>query len=121
MPGQRLLEWLQKRQPGRGPVRWYERGVDGSECDWGRVIAYEPPERVVLNWQISAAWRYDSSIDSEVDVRFVEESESRTRVDLEHRGLAEAYGDRAEQMHAIFDSPEGWGDILDRYAKAVGS
>jgi uncharacterized protein YndB with AHSA1/START domain len=98
--------------------RWYERGVDGSECEWGRVIAYEPPERVVLAWQISAEWRYDADIESEVEVRFVAESETRTRVELEHRGL-EAYGDQAQHMQAIFDSPQGWGRLLEAFARAA--
>lgn len=102
----------------RAGGRWYERGVDGSECDWGRVIAYEPPARLVLNWQISADWRYDPAINTEVEVRFVAEDETRTRVELEHRGL-EAYGENAEQLYAIFDSPDGWTDILDRFAKSV--
>jgi uncharacterized protein YndB with AHSA1/START domain len=74
----------------------------------------------VLNWQISADWRYDPDLDTEIEVRFVAEGEARTRVELEHRGL-EAYGEQAEQMHAIFASPDGWGDILDRYSKTAGN
>ena len=100
--------------------RWYERGVDGSECDWGRVIAYEAPARLVLNWQIGADWRYDPTITSEVEVRFIAEAETRTRVELEHRNLVEAYGEKAEQIYGIFDSREGWGGILDRYGRAAG-
>jgi len=102
----------------RAGGRWFERGVDGSECEWGRVVAYEPPQRLVLNWQIGADWRHDPAIDTEVEVRFVAEGEGRTRVELEHRGLA-AYGEQAEQMRAIFDSPDGWGEILGRYADAA--
>lgn len=105
----------------RAGGRWFERGVDGSECDWGRVVAYEPPARLVLNWQISAGWRHDATINTELEIRFIAEGEARTRVELEHRGLVAAYGDEAEQIQAIFDSPDGWGDILDRYAKAAGS
>lgn len=105
----------------RAGGRWFERGVDGSERDWGRVIAYEPPARLVLNWQISADWRYDSEINTEVDVRFIAEGETRTRVELEHRGLLEAYGDMAEQIHATFDSPGGWTDILNHYANVAGA
>jgi uncharacterized protein YndB with AHSA1/START domain len=101
--------------------RWFERDVDGSECDWGRVIAYEPPARLVLNWQIGADWRHDPAINTEVEVRFVAEAEGLTRVELEHRGLLEAYGDSAEQLYSIFDSPDGWTDILDRYGKAAGA
>jgi uncharacterized protein YndB with AHSA1/START domain len=101
--------------------RWFERGVDGSDCDWGRVVAYEPPDRVVLNWRISADWRHDPQINTEVEVRFIAESNERTRVELEHRGLREAYGEQAEQMQAIFDSPAGWADILGRYGRQVAA
>jgi uncharacterized protein YndB with AHSA1/START domain len=101
--------------------RWYERGVDGSECEWGQVITYDAPERLVLDWQIGADWRYDPDVHSEVEVRFIADGETRTRVELEHRGLAKAFGDRAEQMHAIFDSADGWGDILGRYRQAASS
>ena len=85
------------------------------------LIAYEAPARLVLNWQIGADWRYDPTITSEVEVRFVAEAETRTRVELEHRNLAEAYGEKAEQIYGTFDSPEGWGGILDRYGRAAGS
>lgn len=102
----------------RAGGRWYERGVDGSECDWGRVVAYEPPERLVLSWQISAEWRFDPQLDTEVEVRFVAEGDGRTRVELEHRGL-ESYGDQAQRMSEIFGSPQGWGTILEGYARAA--
>jgi uncharacterized protein YndB with AHSA1/START domain len=105
----------------RAGGRWYERGVDGSECDWGRVVAYEPPRRLLLTWQISADWRHDPDVNTEVEVRFIAESASRTRVELEHRGLLEAYGDRAEELYAILDSPDGWTDILARFAETGGS
>lgn len=105
----------------RAGGRWFERGVDGTECDWGRVIAYEPPARLVLNWQISADWRYDGSVNTEVEVRFVAADADRTRVELEHRGLLEGYGGDADQVYAIFDSPGGWTDILNHYAKAASA
>lgn len=100
--------------------RWYERGIDGSECDWGSVVAYEPPERVVLAWQISTDWRFDPTFTTEVEVRFIAEGESRTRVELEHRGL-EAYREQAQPMHDVYDSPEGWASILEDYARAATS
>ncbi len=103
----------------RAGGRWFERGVDGSECDWGRVIAYEPPARLLLNWQLGVNWRYDPEVNTELEVRFIAEGETRTRVELEHRGLIEAYGDKAEQMHASFDATGGWIEILDHYAKAA--
>ena len=98
--------------------RWYERADDGTECDWGRVLAWEPPDRVVLEWQISADWKADPAIHSEVEVRFTPEGDGRTRVDLEHRGL-ETYGERAEQMRAIFDSDGAWNELLQRFAAAA--
>jgi uncharacterized protein YndB with AHSA1/START domain len=95
--------------------RWFERSADGSECDWGRVLTWDPPHRVVLAWQISADWTYDPSIDTEVEVRFSPEGAARTRVDLEHRGL-EAFGERTDEMRQAFESDGGWPLLLGRYA-----
>lgn len=104
---------LEPRQGGR----WFERGVDGSTCTWGRVLAWEPPNRLVLSWEISAQWKHDPAIQSEVEVRFTAEG-AGTRVDLEHRKL-EAYGARAADMAALFGSPGGWPGILADFAKDV--
>jgi len=104
----------------RAGGRWYERGVDGSESDWGHVLAYEPPSRLLLGWQISADWKHDATLHTEVEVRFVAEGDHRTRVELEHRGL-EAYGERSGQMQAIFDSPDGWRGILDAFSAKTTS
>jgi uncharacterized protein (TIGR03086 family) len=95
--------------------RWYERGVDGSECDWGYVITWEPPSRIVLAWQINGQWHYDPDLVTEVDVKFTGEGASRTRVDLEHRHL-DRFGDSAAQIRAIFDSDDGWPGLLRLYA-----
>ena len=67
----------------------YDRGVDGSECRWARVLAYEPPNRVVFSWDISPQWQIETDLEktSEVEVRFVAEAPERTRVELEHRNL----------------------------------
>lgn len=97
--------------------RWFERGVDGSECDWGRVLTWDPPGRLVLTWVISAAWRHDATLHTEVEVRFVPE-DGGTRVELEHRGL-DAYGAARDQMKAVFDSEGGWTGLLARYAELV--
>lgn len=94
--------------------RWFEQGVDGSECDWGRVRIWDPPRRLVLSWEISSDWRHDPSIQTEVEVRFSAEGGS-TRVDLEHR-LLHYYGEKAAQMRGIFDSKEGWTALLDAFA-----
>jgi uncharacterized protein YndB with AHSA1/START domain len=103
---------LQPRAGGR----WYEIGDDGSVCDWGRVLAWEPPGRIVLGWSINAQWQYDPGFETEVELRFVAETAERTRVELEHRGL-ERYGDQAATMRAIFDSPEGWAGSLQALAR----
>ena len=85
-----------------------DRGVDGSECRWARVIAYEPPTRVVFSWDISLAWEIetDPARTSEVEVRFVGESPQRTRVELAHRGI-ERHGEGWESMYAAVGSPNG--------------
>ena len=98
--------------------RYYERGVDGSECEWGRVLAWEPPVRLVLAWQIDASWHYDPGLLTEVEVRFTAEGPERTRVDLEHRGL-DAYGAPGAAIRRSFDSPDGWLGLLDRFAAAA--
>ena len=89
--------------------------MDGSECDWGRVLAWEPPHRLVLAWEISARWQHDATLRTEVEVRFIAEAPERTRLVLEHR-LLERYGDQAATMRGIFDSENGWAGILQRYA-----
>ena len=99
--------------------RWYERAEDGSETEWGRVLAWDPPDRVVLAWQITPEWKFDAGLHTEVEVRFTAEDDVRTRVDLEHRKL-ENYGELAEQMRAIFGSDDGWGGLLRRFAAAAG-
>jgi uncharacterized protein YndB with AHSA1/START domain len=95
--------------------RWYERGVDGSECDWGHVIAWDPPGRVVLAWQLDAEWKYDPSLITEVEVTFTEEGDSRTRVDLHHRHL-ERMGPTASAVRQTFESENGWRGLLQLYA-----
>jgi uncharacterized protein YndB with AHSA1/START domain len=93
--------------------RVYDRATDGRECTWARVLAYEPPDRVVFSWDISPSWQLESDLDhtSEVEVRFIAEAESRTRVDLEHRHL-ERHGEGWERMHEVVASPGGWPKTL---------
>ena len=102
----------------RAGGRWYEVGVDGSQCDWGRVLAWEPPARIVLAWQISSDWDYDPELMTEVEVRFTPEGATRTRVDLEHRYL-ERYGDAEEQIRTTLSGPGGWQGLLEAFAAAA--
>lgn len=99
--------------------RWYQIGVDGSECDNGKVLIWEPPSRLVLVWQINADWQFDPNLHTEVELRFTPEAEGVTRVDLEHRQL-ERMGEKAEAVRASVDSAGGWGAILESY-RAVAS
>lgn len=98
--------------------RWYERGEDGSECEWGRVLVWEPPARVVLAWQIDTQFKYDPACVSEVEIRFVAESAQVTRVELEHRNI-ERLGAGAGEFRTRVDAPNGWSGILAQYAAHV--
>jgi uncharacterized protein YndB with AHSA1/START domain len=98
--------------------RWHERGEDGSTCDWGRVLLWEPHSRLVLSWEISADWQHDPSLKTEVEVRFIAEGKDRTRVELEHRHL-DRYGARRDEMRGIFDSEGGWTGLLASFARAA--
>ena len=95
----------------------YDRGVDGSECRWARVLAYEPPNRVVISWDISPRWQLETDPEktSEVEVRFVAEAPERTRVLLEHRHL-ERHGEGWEGVREGVAGDEGWPLYLQRYA-----
>jgi uncharacterized protein YndB with AHSA1/START domain len=97
--------------------RIYDRAVDGSECSWARVLAYEPPSRVVFSWDIDLRWQIETDPEraSEVEVRFIAETDARTRVELEHRAL-ERHGDGWESMRDAVGSPNGWGDGLRAFA-----
>lgn len=96
--------------------RWFERGEDGSECDWGKVLAWEPPGRIVLSWQINGRFQYDPALVTEVDVAFVADGPDATRIALEHRNIDRA-GDTAEALRNAVDSPGGWADSLQRLAE----
>jgi len=95
----------------------YDRAVDGSECRWARILAYEPPYRVVFSWDISPAWQVETDLEktSEVEVRFVAETPGRTRVELQHRHL-ERHGEGWEGIRDGVDGDQGWPLYLLRYA-----
>ena len=102
--------------------RIYDRGVDGSECQWARVLAYEPPDRVVFSWDISPQWQIETDLEktSEVEVRFVAESPERTRVQLEHRHI-DRHGEGWEGLREGVQADQGWPLYLQRYADLVAS
>jgi uncharacterized protein YndB with AHSA1/START domain len=98
--------------------RWYERGEDGSICQWGSVLTWEPTSRLVLSWDINAEWQYDAELKTEIEVRFVAESGERTRVELEHRHL-DRYGEHRDRMRAVFDTEGDWGKLLEAFARVA--
>lgn len=99
--------------------RWFERDVDGTECDIGRVLTWEPPQRLVLSWQLSPQFQFDRELVTEVELRFIAESARATRVELEHRFL-ERYGEQTETMRGRVDSPNGWTAVLEHFARSAG-
>jgi uncharacterized protein YndB with AHSA1/START domain len=102
----------------RAGGRWYEIGEDGSQCSWGKVLAWEPPRRLLLAWQINANWKYDPDLVTEVEVTFTPLAGDATRVDLEHRNL-ERFGDQIETVRTRIDSEGGWSTILKMYAQSA--
>ena len=100
----------------------YDRAVDGSECRWARILAFDPPQRVVFSWDISPQWRIETDRDltSEVEVRFVAEGANRTRVELEHRHL-DRHGAGWEGVADGVDGSDGWPLYLERYAALLGT
>ena len=106
-------------EPGVGG-RWYAVSQDGSQCDTGRVLVWEPPHRLVLAWQLTADWKFDPEFVTEVEVTFTPDGPKRTVVVLEHRDL-ERFGAAAEELRKGVDSAEGWGIIMQNFADAARS
>lgn len=102
-------------EPAQGG-RWFETGEDGSECQWGRVVAWEPPSRLVLSWQIDRNFQFDPDLMTEVEVRFSPDGDG-TLVQLEHR--LDGYGEAAAHMFDIFDGSNAWQATLEEFAKAA--
>ncbi|GIH03272.1 ATPase [Rhizocola hellebori] len=99
--------------------RWFEAGTDGSECDWGRVLVWEPPHRLVVTWQINGNWEFDAdpARASEIEVRFTELEPGQTTVELEHRYLDRLVAGQA--AYAAVSDDSGWNGILARFAETV--
>ena len=100
----------------------YDRAADGSECRWARVLAFEPPDRVVFSWDISPYWQLetDEANASEVEVRFIAETPERTRLELEHRNL-DRHGPGWEGVRDGVADDAGWPLYLSRYAEVVAA
>jgi hypothetical protein len=95
--------------------RWYEKGVDGSECDWGHVIAWDPPQGLTLAWQLNQKWQFDPNLVTEVEVKFIALGPKLTRVELEHRNL-ERFGEAAQEIRSKIGAEGGWMAILGSFA-----
>ena len=98
--------------------RWYSISEDGSECDTGKVLVWDPPRRLVMTWQITAEWKFDPAFVTEVEVTFTPDGPARTIVDLEHRNL-ERYGAVAAAIRQSIGADTGWGLIIKNYAEAA--
>jgi uncharacterized protein YndB with AHSA1/START domain len=106
----------------RAGGRVFDRGVDGSEFQWARVLAFEPPDRVVISWDLNPQFQIESdpAKTSEVEVRFIAESPERTRVELEHRHL-DRHGEGWPSIRDAVDGEGGWPLYLQRYAGLITS
>jgi len=96
--------------------RWYELDEDGTACEWGKVLAWDPPRRLVLAWQLDEGFKYNADLTTEVEVSFTPLGPKRTQVDFEHRNL-ERFGTAAERLGK--EMGEGWGQILQSFARTA--
>jgi uncharacterized protein YndB with AHSA1/START domain len=96
--------------------RWFEVDAEGVTCQWGEVLVWEPPGRLVLNWQLDAEWSYDPDQVTELELVFTALSEGSTLVELEHRRL-EGLGENAADVRVQLDAPGGWQGLLERFSR----
>lgn len=119
--------WPRQHHIGKSPLkkailegapngRWYATHEDGSESDTGKVLVWEPPRRLILAWQLTAEWQFDPAFVTEIEVTFTPDGPDKTWVELEHRDM-ERFGDKAKLVRDSIDSPGGWTEILDEFAK----
>ncbi len=102
----------------RAGGRWFERGEDGTETEWGKVLAWDPPARVLLAWQLTADWSYDPAFETEVEITFTPKDGGATEVTLEHRRL-ERFGAAAQQVADAIGSDGGWLGIMQEFARVA--
>jgi uncharacterized protein YndB with AHSA1/START domain len=119
--------WIKTHSINKSPIkdivieprpggRWFERGEDGSECDWGRVLSWEPPGRLLLACQLTPQWTFDPALITELELRFLPDGEG-TLIELEHR--LDGYGDAAEEMFKILDGPNAWAGLLQAFSRVA--
>lgn len=117
--------WPNGRTPAANPAvdvivepevggRWYEIDAEGMETQWGKVVAYDPPERLVLGWQLGKDFKFEEGLLTEVEITFTPTSSGGTKVSLEHRNL-ERFGDYALERRAQVDG--GWPSRLADFAQ----
>jgi uncharacterized protein YndB with AHSA1/START domain len=95
--------------------RWYELAEDGSQATVGKIVVWDPPQRFVMTWDINSQWKPDTTVSSEVEVRFIAEGAKATRVELEHRKFEQMGGQAGESMRKDVDG--GWPGKLERFKK----
>ena len=93
--------------------RWYELAEDGTETAVGKIIVWEPPQRFVMTWDINSQWKPDTTIGSEVEVRFIPDGANATRVELEHRKFEQLGAEGGAKMRGDVD--RGWPGMLERF------
>ena len=119
--------WPRSHHIGKSPMkeavietraggRCYTKQEDGTECDWGQILVWDPPHRFVLAWQITHEWGYEPDLarSSEVEIRFTPDAGGGTRVDVEHRHF-ERMGPGGETMRMGVGAPGGWGTLLEQF------
>jgi uncharacterized protein YndB with AHSA1/START domain len=97
----------------RAGGRWYELAEDGSQTTVGKIIAWEPPRRFVMSWDINSQWKPDATVCSEVEVRFIPDGANATRVELEHRKFEQMGAQAGESMRKDVDG--GWPGLLELF------
>jgi hypothetical protein len=105
---------------GRAGGRCYTEQEDGTECDWGKILLWDPPNRFVLAWQITHQWGYEPDLAkaSEVEVCFTPLGSSSTRLDLEHRYFSR-HGVGGAAMRTAVSAPNGWEGLLALFLARV--
>ena len=96
---------------------WYELAEDGTRTHVGKIVAWEPPHRFVMSWDINSQWKPDTTVGSEVEVRFIAEAADATRVELEHRKFETLGAEGGAKMRKDVDG--GWPGLLELFKSHV--